>query len=154
MTSIGILRAGAVSGDAGGYYVPQEGVSMRYRIAADAVLVLHLGFIAFVLFGALLALRKPIVLAAHLPAAFWGTFVEIADRVCPLTTWENTLRTAAGASGYSTSFVEHYLLNVIYPDGLTVQVQYVLAAIVIVVNGLIYGWLFCRYRHPKAWRRT
>ncbi len=125
---------------------------MRYRIAADAVLVLHLGFIAFVLFGALLAFRKPIVLALHLPAAFWGAFVEITDRVCPLTTWENALRTAAGESGYSTSFVEYYLLNVIYPDGLTVQVQYVLAAIVIVVNGMIYGWLCYRYRHQQAWR--
>jgi hypothetical protein len=122
---------------------------MYHRIAADAVLVLHLCFIVFVLFGGLLAAWKRFMPVLHLPAAIWGAFVELADRVCPLTTLENSFRTAAGASGYRTSFIEHYLLDVIYPDGLTLQTQYAIAAIVVVANAVIYGWLLFRYRRAR-----
>jgi hypothetical protein len=58
---------------------------MLYRLAADAVLVAHLGFIVFVLFGAVLALRWRWLPLLHLPAAGWGVFVEVSGRLCPLT---------------------------------------------------------------------
>ncbi len=117
---------------------------MLYRLGAEAVLLLHFAFIAFVLFGAVLAARWRWIVAVHLPAAAWGCFVEIAGRICPLTYVENDLRYRAGQSGYSQSFIEHYLLPVIYPAGLTERVQFVLAGIVILVNGLAYGWLLGR----------
>lgn len=115
---------------------------MFYRLAADGVLLLHLAFIVFALLGAALAVRWRWVIAAHLPAAAWGFFVELSGRGCPLTYAENHLRIKAGQSGYSESFIEHYLLAVIYPPGLTREVQWVLAAVVVVVNVAIYGWLF------------
>jgi hypothetical protein len=114
---------------------------MLYRIGAEAVLLLHLSFIVFVLFGALLAWRWPWIVLAHLPAAAWGCCVELTGRICPLTYVENDLRSRAGLSGYSEGFIEHYLLPVIYPAGLTQHVQFGLAAVVVILNGVAYGWL-------------
>ena len=119
---------------------------MIYRIAADATLILHFAFIAFVLFGALLAFRYRRVVWLHLPAALWGAYVEIAGRLCPLTTLENLFRRRAGQSGYAESFIEHYLVPLIYPSGLTRGTQYAAAVIVIVVNLAIYGLLIRRSR--------
>jgi hypothetical protein len=116
------------------------------RVAADATLVLHLAFIAFALLGAVLALRWKWVPYVQLPAAAWGIYVELSGRLCPLTHWENHFRVLAGQGGYSESFVERYLLNIVYPDGLTREVQMVLAAIVAVVNLAVYGLIVLRAR--------
>jgi hypothetical protein len=115
---------------------------MLYRLAADAVLLLHLAFIVFALLGAAFAARRRWLVVVHLPAAAWGFFVELTGRICPLTYAENFLRIRAGQSGYTESFIEHYLLAVIYPAGLTREVQFVLAGVVIVINVAIYAWLF------------
>ena len=127
---------------------------MLDRIAADAVLVLHLGFIVFALFGALLAVRWRWLPLVHLPAAAWGLFVELSGRVCPLTYLENHFRVRAGQAGYSESFIEHYLLAVIYPSGLTREVQFVLAGVVLAVNAAIYTWLLLRGRSAPRHDRS
>lgn len=119
---------------------------MLYRLAADAVLLVHLAFILFALLGAAIAVRWRWIPVVHLPAAMWGFFVELTGRICPLTYLENYLRIKAGQSGYTESFVEHYLVAIIYPAGLTREIQFALAAVVIVVNITIYGWLFVRKR--------
>ena len=119
---------------------------MFYRLAAETVLLLHLAFIVFVILGAAGAARWPRLPLIHLPAAAWGVFVELTGRLCPLTTAENYLRLKAGAAGYSESFIEHYLLPIIYPAGLTREIQFALAAVVVVVNAAIYAWLFYRRR--------
>ena len=125
---------------------------MLYRFGADAVLLLHLAFIIFVLLGGLLVAWKRGFLLLHLPAIAWGLFVELSGRSCPLTHWENLLRRLAGSAGYQAGFIEHYLLPLIYPAWLSVPVQYLLAAIVVVVNALIYGGLVWRRRHRSAAR--
>ncbi|MAX93557.1 MAG: hypothetical protein CMK99_22955 [Pseudomonas sp.] len=125
---------------------------MLYRLGADAVLLLHLAFIIFVLLGGLLVAWKRGFLLLHLPAIAWGLFVELSGRPCPLTHWENLLRRLAGSAGYEAGFIEHYLLPLIYPAWLSVPVQYLLAAIVVVVNALIYGGLVWRRRHRSAAR--
>ena len=125
---------------------------MLYRLGADAVLLLHLAFIIFVLLGGLLVAWKRGFLLLHLPAIAWGLFVELSGRSCPLTHWENLLRRLAGSAGYQAGFIEHYLLPLIYPAWLSVPVQYLLAAIVVVVNALIYGGLVWRRRHRSAAR--
>lgn len=122
---------------------------MLSRIAADAVLLLHLAFIAFVVVGAILALRWRWLALVQLPAATWGAFVELTGRPCPLTVIENRLRAAAGAAGYRGGFVEHYLLAILYPDGLTRDAQFALAALVVACNGAIYGWMLYRLRSPR-----
>jgi hypothetical protein len=122
---------------------------MLYRLAADAVLLIHLAFIAFALLGAAFAARWRWLIALHLPAAAWGFFVELTGRTCPLTYAENLLRIRAGESGYAESFIEHYLLAIIYPAGLTRDIQLALAGVVIVINVAIYGWLFFK-RHEST----
>lgn len=120
---------------------------MPYRLAADALLVLHLGFVLFALFGGLLAAwRRGALLLLQPPAAGWAIFVELTGRGCPLTAWEQQLRLRAGEAGYSEGFVEHYLLPLLYPDWLTLPVQYVLAAFVLAVNLAVYAWVIWRWR--------
>lgn len=119
---------------------------MFFRFAADAVLLLHLAFILFALLGACMSVRWRWLPVLHLPAAAWGFFVELTGRTCPLTYLENHLRIRAGLSGYTESFMEHYLLAIIYPEGLTRNIQILLAGVVIVVNTAIYGWLYIRAR--------
>ena len=119
---------------------------MYFRLAADSVLLAHLAFILFALFGGALAARWRWMPLVHLPMAAWAAFVELTGRICPLTDIENALRIRAGQSGYSQSFVEHYLLGLIYPDGLTRELQFALAATVVVVNLAIYAWLVWRWR--------
>ncbi|MDH5345165.1 MAG: DUF2784 domain-containing protein [Gammaproteobacteria bacterium] len=122
---------------------------MVYRFIADLTLLVHLAFIVFVVAGAVVVLRYPRLAWLHLPAATWGAYIEIAGRVCPLTYLENHLRLAAGQQGYADSFIEHYLVPLIYPAGLTHDLQLWLAAIVIVVNVLLYGYLLLRRRKTR-----
>ena len=119
---------------------------MIYRVAADGVLVLHLGFILFVVLGGLFTLRWRWAPLLHLPAVAWGVFIELSGGICPLTPLENLLRAKAGQAGYTAGFIEHYLLALIYPPGLTPQIQVVLAGVVIVANVLIYA-VVLRRRH-------
>ena len=123
---------------------------MLFSIAATGVLLVHLTFIVFAVLGAVLAIRWRWVPYVHLPAVAWAFYVEVAGRICPLTYWENALRARAGQSGYSEGFIEHYLLPLIYPRGLTPTVQYWLAGVVIAVNAGIYGWLIVRHRRLRA----
>jgi hypothetical protein len=90
-----------------------------YRLLADLVVVVHLGFVAFVVAGGLLVLRWPRLAWAHLPCAVWGALIEFAGWVCPLTPLENDLRRLGGEAGYEGGFVERYLTSVLYPHGLT-----------------------------------
>jgi hypothetical protein len=119
---------------------------MLFRLAAEVVLLIHLAFIVFALLGAAIAARRRWIIVVHLPVATWGLFVELTGRICPLTYLENYLRIKAGLSGYTESFVEHYVLAIVYPVGLTREIQFILAGVVVVVNVAIYGWLFYCWR--------
>jgi hypothetical protein len=119
---------------------------MAASLAADAVLLLHGVFILFVVAGGLLALRWPLAAAVHLPCAAWGAYIEFSGGICPLTPLEQRLRTLAGEAGYTGGFIEHYLLPLIYPAGLTPTVQVVLGSGVIVVNLIVYGLVLRRRR--------
>jgi hypothetical protein len=128
---------------------------MAYRVLADLVVVIHLLFIVFVVLGGLLVLRWRWLAAVHVPAALWGALIELAGGICPLTPIENALRDAAGASGYTGGFVEHYLLPVVYPPALSRAVQLALAAVVVAVNATVYGrlWSTARARRSTRERR-
>ena len=123
---------------------------MAYRILADLVLGVHALFVVFVVAGGLLALRWPWVAAVHLPAAVWGTLIELRGWICPLTPLEKSLRASAGQAGYEGGFIEHYLLPVLYPAGLSQGVQIVLGSLVIAVNLLVYGMLLRRAAREGA----
>ena len=110
-----------------------------YERLADLVVLVHLSFVLFAAFGALLALRWRWIPWIHLPAVAWGAWIELTDGLCPLTPLENALHRAAGTTGYEGDFVERYVTRVVYPAGLTRDVQLVLAAGLIVVNAVVYA---------------
>jgi Protein of Unknown function (DUF2784) len=105
---------------------------------ADLIVILHLAFVLFVVFGGLLVARRPGAAWLHLPAAIWGAWIEFAGWVCPLTPLENWLRRQEGGTVYTTSFVEHYLVPVLYPAALSRDVQWLLGALVVAMNLAIY----------------
>lgn len=121
---------------------------MIFRVLADLVVVAHCAFILFVLCGGLLALLRWWLCFLHLPAAAWGIAIELSGGFCPLTPLENELRRLSGSAGYAGSFIEHYLLPVIYPAGLTREIQLGLATLVVVFNLVVYGLVALRW-----WRR-
>ena len=114
---------------------------MIYRILADAIVVVHLLFVVYALFGGLLVLRWKYTVLLHIPALLWGVVVEAKGWICPLTPLENRLRTEAGGAGYPGGFVEHYILPVLYPEGLTRADQMLLAVLLVTANVVIYGFV-------------
>ena len=123
---------------------------MPYRIAADAVLVLHLAFIAFAVFGGWLATRWTWLPWLHLPAAAWAVLVECSGSICPLTHLENHFLRLAGEAGYDSSFVERYLWPLIYPQGLERGHQFVIALVVLAVNVAAYASWWRRRARSRA----
>ena len=117
---------------------------MYYAIAADLLLVFHFGFVCFVVAGAMLVPKWRWLMLLHLPAVLWAVLIEFQGWVCPLTPWEQQLRLAAGQDGYHGSFIEHYLLPVLYPPGLGHQTQLLLGSAVLVINAVVYGWIILR----------
>ena len=111
---------------------------MIYSFLADLLVLFHLVFILYVITGALLIFKRPKTLWIHLPSCFWGMTVEFTGWICPLTPWEIQLRRLAGKEGYTGSFIEHYLIPIIYPSGLTREVQMVLGGTVLIVNLSLY----------------
>jgi len=123
---------------------------MIYRIFADIVIVIHLAFVLFAVFGGLLVLRWKRWACLHVPAVLWAALIEFAGWVCPLTPLENWLREKGGAIAYRSGFVEHYILPLLYPVVLTRRLQIVLGLFVLGINLGIYGWVL--YRVLKARR--
>jgi hypothetical protein len=118
-----------------------------FALLADAVVLLHLTFITFVVAGAALVFRWPLLALLHVPALLWGAYAEFSGALCPLTPLENRLRALAGASGYHGGFVEHYLIPLIYPETLTREWQILLGIIVVTINAAIYlAWGASRRR--------
>lgn len=117
-----------------------------YGNLATLVALGHFAFILFVMFGGLLALRWRRAPWLHLPCFFWGGWIEVRGGICPLTPLENRLKRAAGESEYVGSFIEHYILPVIYPAGLTRGVQLTLAVGLVLLNLGIYAWVIRRRR--------
>lgn len=118
---------------------------MVHRLLADLVVLVHFGFVLFVILGGMLVLRWKRVAWVHLPAATWGALVEFMGWICPLTPLEIWLRVMAGQSGYQTGFIDHYLLPVLYPQNLTRDTQIWLGVLVLCLNLAIYGWLIRRW---------
>jgi hypothetical protein len=116
-------------------------------LMADALVLLHVLFVAFVVWGGFLLVRWPRLGWLQLPAAAWGAYIEFTGGICPLTPLENYLRVRGGGSFYSGDFVERYLLPILYPENLTLPVQMVLGGVVVGVNLAAYAIAFQAWRH-------
>ena len=123
---------------------------MTYRFLADLVVLVHFGFILFVVLAGVLVLRWPKLAWAHLPAVLWAFLVETFGWICPLTPLENQLRLLGDSRAYTDSFIAHYLMPVIYPQALTRRTQIFLGLAVLLINAAVYAIIICRYRLGRS----
>jgi hypothetical protein len=119
---------------------------MGWSWLADAVVVVHFACTLLIIFGGFLAWRHRWVLFVHPLALAWGAWVELSSQICPLTPLENHLRERAGETGYTGGFLAHYLGQVLYPPGLTREMQWALAALLIAINVIAYAGTWRRWR--------
>lgn len=116
---------------------------MIFRVLADATVVVHIAFVLFVVLGCGLVVRWPRVAYLHIPAMAWGMWVVFARRVCPLTPLENWFRRQGGGPSYTETFIDHYLVPLLYPS-LSSDIQYGLSGLVLMINALVYLTVFRR----------
>ena len=123
---------------------------MLAYFAAEAVVIIHLMFIIFVVFGGILVFKWRWIAWFHIPSALWGALIEFFGWICPLTPLEQSLRELASGSGYTGGFIDHYLMPVVYPAGLTRGIQLLLGLGVMMINLFVYGlFLFIRSKRRE-----
>ena len=124
--------------------------TVGWRLVADAVLVIHLGFVLFIVAGGALVRARSWVLVPHLASLAYGAAIEVIGFTCPLTPLEKSLRRAAGDAGYEGGFVDHYITSLLYPGELTGVATAALIASVAMVNAATYYWVLRRPRTTVA----
>lgn len=122
---------------------------MLWRILADAVLMLHLGFILFAILGGILFYRWRWIPWLHLPAFCWSSWVSFTGTLCPLTPLENHFRHRAGQDGYAGGFIDHYIVPLIYPEGLTDKIGITLGICILIWNAFVYSLILRRRRRAE-----
>jgi hypothetical protein len=122
---------------------------MASKIFADLILIVHLAFILSAIFGSLFVLWKPKLAWIHIPLFLWAGTVNMVSWVCPLTPLEVKYRIQAGQAGYETSFIEHYIEPIVYPVGMTREIEFITGLAVVLLNIFVYITLFHRTRRKK-----
>jgi hypothetical protein len=117
---------------------------MPANMAADIVVLIHFLFILFIVLGGALVLKWRWIAWIHIPCAIWGAAIEFFGWICPLTPLENRLRIEAVNSGYNGGFIDHYIMPIVYPQGLTRGIQLALGIGVVTINLCVYGLVLFR----------
>jgi hypothetical protein len=108
---------------------------MFYKIATDVIVLFHLMWIGFLIFGALLAYKRPWLRALHLAGLTFSLTMQICGWYCPLTYVEQWLRYQQGPNlTYTGSFIAQYAERLVY---LTVSPPLVLALTLVICGGTI-----------------
>jgi Protein of Unknown function (DUF2784) len=124
-----------------------------YRVLAEAIMLVHFAFLAYVVAGGFLAWRWPRAIWPHLVLAGWGLSTLVLHQDCPLSLLENWARREAGVPGLKhRGFIDTYLTGVVYPAGYLALVQ-TLVALTVAVS---WTGMLLRYRrrlrvHGRAW---
>ena len=129
------------------------GNQQLYLLAADFILITHVLFVGFVVFGLITILlgkflnwgwvRNPWFRLAHLAAIGVVVLQAWLGAICPLTIWEMALRERAGDAVYSGSFIAHWLGTLLYyrlPDWVFVVCYSLFGAFV------VFAWYWVRPR--------
>jgi hypothetical protein len=114
----------------------------KFHLWADMTVLLHTAFVLFVLLGGLATLRWRWLAWLHIPAALWGVIIEVGGYICPLTYLENYFRRRCGGGDYGITFIEQYLVPVLYPIGLTRHVQILFGLSALLLNLALYSRLW------------
>lgn len=117
----------------------------NYGLAAlaNALVLLHLSFVLFVVFGGVLVMRWRRIAWIHIPAVLYGVAIELVGWTCPLTPLEQHVRQAAGEAGYQGPFLDHYVGAILYPHNWS-QVHLLLGVGVMLLNAWVYARLITR----------
>ena len=113
-----------------------------YELAAELIIFVHFLFIVYVILGSLLCLLSFKLIVCHLLCVAWGVYIELSGKICPLTYLENWLLKRASLESYSDGFISKYIFKIVYPDGLTEQIQIFLAIALILVNIFLYSLVY------------
>ena len=117
-----------------------------YEFLANLTLIIHLIFILFVIFGGLLFFIFSKIIYIHLPALVWGIYLELTSSICPLTYLENWFLSQGQLTTYSNSFIQNYIIPIIYPENLTADLQIYLGITLIIINIFIYGLILLKFK--------
>ncbi len=131
------------------FFQAMNTLQIPYPLLADLIVLVHVAFVVFAFLGGLLAARWRRLVWIHVPAVIWAALVEVSGWVCPLTPLENWLRRKGGQDGYPSDFIAHYLLSILYPEGLTREVQITLGVIVVLINSAVYVCIFRSKMKPR-----
>jgi Protein of Unknown function (DUF2784) len=112
----------------------------RYGAFSTVVLVVHLTWILWVIFGWVVARYRSVLRWLHFGSLIYGIFIEIAPWPCPLTLLEQWLESKGGMTSYREPFLVHYLDAIVYPN--------VPEAVLITAAVLVCGFnLYLHVRH-------
>ena len=131
-----------------------------YSLVADAILVTHVLFVAFVVLGLILIfvgkflswrwVRNPWFRVTHLLGVSVVVLQAWFGVICPLTIWEMDLRSKAGETIYEGSFIRHWLNELLYyqaPPWVFVVCYTAFAGLVLA------SWFLVRPRIVSRWFR-
>jgi hypothetical protein len=111
-----------------------------YKLLADSIVLLHLGWIIFLFIGAVWGRKNKVVRIAHLGGLSYALLSEIMDWLCPLTHLEIWLRAQHDpALSYAGSFIVHYIEELIYIDMSRIAI-FILTILLAAFN----VWVYCR----------
>jgi hypothetical protein len=120
-------------------------------LLADIVVVVHLLWILFLVFGFIFALRQSKIAYVHLGGLIFALALNVMGWYCPLTHLENALIALHDVrSTYSTSFIVRYAEKLIYPD---IPESYLRGGEILltIVYLLVYAWWV---KKTWIWKRS
>lgn len=112
------------------------------RALARLLAFLHVAYVAFVMTGSAFALRWPWMLWVHLAAIAWAFTTMTTDLGCVLTTWEKSLWRRGGIEPYPEGFLQHHVFRTRFSAEHERRNHVLLGVGAVVVNVLVYGWVF------------
>ena len=112
--------------------------------AVVGVLVMHLAWILWVIFGTFWTSGRRWLTTFHLASLVWGIMVEIGPWPCPLTMCEDFFRLRAGQPSSGGRFLQHYISSFVYPD-VSATLVALCGVTVCVANLAIYLWRAFRW---------
>lgn len=123
--------------------------SMFYLLLVEITILLHFLFVLFVAAGGLLLLRWPRLVWLHMPMLLWGIYIQFSGGYCPLTPLEKYFRQMAGMQTYEGGFINQYIMPILYPRGLTHEMQIVIGVVLVFINVIYYSLFLYRRRRKQ-----
>jgi hypothetical protein len=116
-----------------------------FSALAAGVLLLHVLFVLWVVFGAFFTEGRPVLRWFHIGSLLWGIFTELSPWQCPLTIIEDWLEIQAGVRPYEGGFLLHYLDAIVYPN-ISARVLTAAGVAVCTLNLAVYARRFWKSR--------